>query len=201
MKVSCIYYIAKAVLVVVLPIMFSMNGRANGWGGVDGRTEAACQFLKGCPDFGTGPEARHKMWELMYDADECTKNGGTPIEVEESLNDHSMGNTEIYFFIRAATIVFAAIGAGLNLRAMLKGSNEYLAPLARSLIVLVFFEIIAEIFAHNAIDERCEGASLGSTPTACLLGTGTRLSEYCFVSVSVVANHRYYWLKQIGWRR
>lgn len=180
-KVSCIYYIAKACLVIAVPIMFSLNGRASGWGGVDGRTESACQFTKGCPDFGSGPAARHKMWELMYDADECTKNGGSPIMVTESMNDHSMGDTEIWFSIRAATISFAAVGAGLNLRAMLRGSNEYVAPLARSLIFLVFCEIIAEIFAHNAIDDRCEGASLGSTPTARLPGTGKRSSRLCFL--------------------
>ena len=189
MKVSCIYYVAKAVLVIVMPIMFSMNGRSGAWGGTDGRQESACQFINGCPDFGTGPEARHRMWELMWDDQKCKDNGGRPVMVEESLNDHSMGDTEIYFFIRAATIVFAAIGAGLNLRAMLRGSNEYLAPLARSLIVLVLFEIIAEIFAYNAIDDRCEGASLGSAPTACLPVNDTQPAGPSLFSASGVGTY------------
>jgi hypothetical protein len=151
-KGVCMYYIAKGVLVVVMPIVFSLN-MGGLPGGVDGRHESACQFLKACPTF----DNQREMWETMRDPAKCEEAGGIHLEVPESQNDHSMGDTEIWFSIRCLTIVFAAIGAGLNLRSMMSGSNAYLAPLVRGLIVLCLCEMFAEVFAHMSIDDMCSG--------------------------------------------
>jgi len=122
------------------------------------------------------------MWETMRDPAMCEEAGGNHLEVEESPNDHSMGDTEIWFSIRCLTVVFAAIGAGLNLRSMMSGSNAYLAPLVRGLIVLCLCEMFAEVFAHMSIDDMCSDdivrqdmrCAMGSQTSAASTGGSTQ---------------------------
>lgn len=159
-KLACLYYCVKGVVVIVLPIMFTMNMKG-AYGGLDGRQQGVCQFPGGkCHDFGEGPEARHAMWETMNDPVACAAVGGTHVEIEEDLNDHSMGDGEAYFMLRSITIFITACCCAFNLKAMAAGDNQYLAPLVRALIVLCVFEMIAEVFSHMAIDGRCEDPAL-----------------------------------------
>lgn len=159
-KLACYYYCVKGVIVVVLPIVFNMNMKGP-YGGIDGKQQGACQFPGGrCHDFGEGPEGRHEMWNTMSDPEACAAVGGTHVEIEEEMNDHSMGDGEAYFMLRAITIFIAACCCALNLKAMAAGDNQYLSPLVRALIVLCVVEMIAEVFSHMAIDGRCEDPAM-----------------------------------------
>ena len=168
-KLSCLWYMFKAFFAVVVPVLFSLNMK-DGWGGIDGRDEHFCQFPGGnCPTIAAtmcSPgesmciEARHEMYMTMYDEAHCQKWHGTFVEVDESLDDHSMGDQEIWFTLRLLTIVLTAICSGFNFHSLQNGSNEFIAPFLRALLVLIAIDLVAEIFSVMAISDACNDSGM-----------------------------------------
>jgi hypothetical protein len=178
-KLSCLWYMFKAFFAVVVPVMFSVNMK-DGWGGIDGRDEHFCQFPGGnCPTIAQqlcDPgemciKARHEMYMTMYDEAHCQKWHGTFVEVDESLDDHSMGDQEIWFTLRLLTIVLTAICSGFNFHSLQNGSNEFIAPFLRALLVLIAIDLVAEIFSVMAINDACNDSGF-TTQMHCVLTQG-----------------------------
>ena len=191
-KLSCVWYMFKAFIAVVVPVLFSLNMK-DGWGGIDGRDEHFCQFPPGpsgstsCPAIAAtmcSPgesmciEARHEMYMTMYDKAHCEKWHGTFSEAEESLNDHAMGDQEIWLTLRLLTIVLTAICSGFNFHRLQNGSNEFIAPFLRALLVLIAIDLVAEIFSVMAISDTCNDVGI-RTRMHCVLtqGQGTSAAD------------------------
>jgi hypothetical protein len=174
------YYIVKLFIDIVVPVMFSIRMRGRSSGGSMMGPEYTCVFPAGaCPDFAGADEQerRANAYKAMTDESTCQHAGGIHTPVHMPTTDHSRDNMETYFAMRTITIAIAGITAAVTLKLLLAGNDSYLKPFVRSLVVLVAFEALAEVFTVFMIDDSCSDTTVRAEFRCSPMGGGQSLDK------------------------